>query len=200
MSFKELFLGKPIPKNKGDPEKIHVFIDCPNVEMRTKAKGWKIDWRKLHGWLVREYGATKLYAFVPNGDSGMLGAIEHQSALAHFGYKLVTKEPIIRNNCSNKCNMDVEIACEVAFTKAVYHKAIIISGDGDFHDLARRLNNEGKLKAVIFPDSEQLPRNYAKDLKMEDKIVFLDRFGIKDKIKQEQFEQPPLWDEERGEL
>jgi uncharacterized LabA/DUF88 family protein len=71
--------------------------------------------------------------------------------LQKYGYILVFK-PILERNGVVKGNVDAELVLHTMIEYGNYDKAILVTGDGDFHCLAEYLANKGKLGGIIIPN------------------------------------------------
>lgn len=140
-------------------EIVYAFIDSQNLNLGTSKdiykgkkktyKGWKLDYRKFRYYLSDKFRAKKAFLFI--------GYISSNKKLYKFlkncGYTLVFKPTIKDNFGKPKGNVDAEL---VLYAAAIEHnnydKAIIVSGDGDFHCLHKFLKNKKKLFKIIIPN------------------------------------------------
>ena len=77
------------------------------------------------------------------------------SKLQLFGYTLIFKPTLdikFKGRRRIKGNVDGELILHAALEINNYDKAIIVSGDGDFHCLIEHLEKEGKLLKIIVPN------------------------------------------------
>jgi len=130
-------------------ETIYAFIDSQNLNLRVKSSGWNLDWKKFILFLKNKYGISKAYLFI--------GYIEDNfklyDHLCSLGYNLIFKKVLCVKNGKEKLykgNVDAELV--LSATTMRYHKAIIISGDGDFYCLIAYLEKKKKLLAIMFPN------------------------------------------------
>lgn len=70
------------------------------------------------------------------------------------GYELIFKPTITLSN-EPKGNCDAELVLHCTLEIQNFDRAIIASGDGDFHCLIRHLLSIGKLEKVIIPNKEK---------------------------------------------
>lgn len=54
-----------------------------------------------------------------------------------------------------KGNIDAELVLHRMIEYSHYDKAVIVTGDGDFHCLIKHLNKQDKLKRIIIPNREK---------------------------------------------
>ncbi len=135
-------------KNK----KVYAFIDSQNLNLGVKSQGWKLDWRKFRQYLRNKYRVEKAYLFI--------GHLDGNEALYTFlqeaGYILIFKptlEQKINGKVKIKGNVDAELVLHSMIQYKDYDKAIIISGDGDFHCLIEYLDQKDKLLKILAPTS-----------------------------------------------
>ena len=136
--------------------------------MSVKNMGWRLDFKKFRAYLEKQYGVTNAYLFL-----GKIKANENlYKKLRSYGYKIVFKPTVFHGKKSNlriKGNIDVELALYAAAIEYDnYHKAVIVSGDGDFYSLIKYLLENSKLKKVIVPNHK-----YSTLLKEFRKYIFL---------------------------
>jgi uncharacterized LabA/DUF88 family protein len=137
----------------------YAFIDSQNLNISVQNYGWKMNWRKFREFLAKRYGVTKAYMFigyVPENED--LYEQMHQA-----GYAVVLKQiydmtrPRSNNNGSDehkkpiKGNVDADLVLWAMKELPNYDKAIIVSGDGDFHGLIEYLVSKNKLHKVLTP-------------------------------------------------
>lgn len=112
-------------------------------------KGWKLDYKKFKQYLCDKFRVDTIFLFI--------GYIEQNKNLYHalrsFGYTLVFKPTVKDNQGIPKGNVDAELVLHAAAIEfSNYDKAIIVSGDGDFHCLYKFLLQNGKLHKIIIPN------------------------------------------------
>ena len=146
--------------NKGDA--IYAFIDGQNLYLGIKNSGWELDYQKFYLYLRTKYKVSKAYLFI--------GYIPENSHLYEYlqevGFILIFK-PVLKINGADhityKGNVDAELVLHAMIQYPNYHKAIIVSGDGDFMCLVDYLKNKEKLYKVLTPNHQysSLLRKYA---------------------------------------
>ncbi len=160
-------------KNRNDKRSItYAFIDSQNLNLgtskdvirngRTIYRGWKLDFAKFKKYLVDKYRVDKLFLFI--------GYIEENSnlykGLESYGYTLVYKPTVSDGEGKAKGNVDAELVLHASAVEyRNYHKAVIVSGDGDFRCLHEYLMTKQKLMAIIIPNKyteSSLLKNFAK--------------------------------------
>ena len=135
---------------KKKKETVYAFIDSQNLNLGVQSQGWKLDWRKFRQYLRNKYYVSKAYLFI-----GQVAGNESLYAfLQECGYILIFKPTLERRDNSKvkiKGNVDAELVLHTMIEYKNYHKAIIVSGDGDFHCLVEYLEKKDKLLKILAP-------------------------------------------------
>ena len=129
---------------------VYAFIDSQNLNLGVRSQGWKLDWRKFRQYLRNKYNVTKAYLFIGEVPGNELLYIFLQES----GYILIFKptlEHYENGQVKTKGNVDAELVLHTMIHYKHYKKAIIVSGDGDFHCLIEYLVGESKLLKVLAP-------------------------------------------------
>lgn len=129
------------------PENNFAFIDSTNLHLGIRAAGWHIDYRRFRTFLTDKYGVKRAYMFI--------GFDPQQQDLYRFlqesGYILEFKPALTLPNGKKKGNCDAELVLRCILDFSVYDRAVIVSGDGDFHCLVKHLKETNKLERIIAP-------------------------------------------------
>jgi uncharacterized LabA/DUF88 family protein len=139
----------------------YAFIDSQNLNLSVENQGWKLDFRKFRIYLKDKYDVSKAYlfiGFVPGNDRLYIG-------LQDSGYLLVFKPTLMTPKGKIKGNVDAELVLHTMIELPNYDRAVIISGDGDFHCLVEYLVGKDKLLKLLIPDKNKyssLLRKYQK--------------------------------------
>lgn len=142
---------------------IYAFIDSQNLNLGVRSQGWRLDFAKFRRLLSDRYQVKKAFLFI--------GYIkEHQQLyrdLEKFGYILIYKPTVTHNVkgiSETKGNVDAELVLHTMIQFPNYSKAVIVSGDGDFHCLVEYLDSKNKLIKIIVPNPKysSLLRNFAR--------------------------------------
>jgi uncharacterized LabA/DUF88 family protein len=124
------------------------FIDGQNLYLGIKTLGWHLDYRKFRRYLREKYGVKKAYLFI--------GYMRENEALyqnlERADFILAFKPVTIGHDGKIKGNVDADLVLKAMMELDNYHRALIVSGDGDFYSLAGYLLNIGKLDAILSPD------------------------------------------------
>ncbi|MBU4421624.1 NYN domain-containing protein, partial [Patescibacteria group bacterium] len=133
-------------------EKIYAFIDSQNLNLSIREQGWQLNFKRFLIYLQDKYRIDKAFLFI--------GYIKENkdlyTSLKNAGYILIFKPTLeIKNNkkVCTKGNVDAELVLHSMIEYPNYNKAIIISGDGDFHCLIEYLEKNKKLLNVIIPNA-----------------------------------------------
>jgi uncharacterized LabA/DUF88 family protein len=87
--------------------------------------------------------------------------------LQECGYILVFKPTLFLSDGRAKGNIDAELVLHAMIEFSNYDKAVIVTGDGDFHCLIEYLKKHNKLRKLIIPNRykfSSLLRGFAKDI------------------------------------
>ena len=142
-------------------QKVYAFIDSQNLNLGTSKDiyknkkriytGWKLDYKKFRTYLWDKFRVSKAFIFI-----GYIKENKNLYAnLRRFGYEIIYKPTTKDMLGKPKGNVDAEL---VLYSAAIefqrYDKAIIVSGDGDFHCLHEFLMKKKKLLRIIIPNSK----------------------------------------------
>ena len=154
-------------------ESIFAFIDSQNLNLAIKNdiqdkngnilyKGWNLDFGKFYSLLKNKYRIEKAFLFI-----GYKAGNEYlYTYLQKVGYILIFKPVLVSKDGSVvKGNVDAELVLQAMIEFNNYDKAIIVSGDGDFHCLIEYLVSKQKLCKLLIPNKKSyssLLRKFAK--------------------------------------
>jgi len=158
--------------------KNYAFIDSQNLNLAIKDCGWILDFKKLRIHLKDKYRVEKAFIFIgyKTGNEFLYSKLQNEGYCLIFKPTLETKEGITKGNC------DAELVLHTMIELENFDKAIIISGDGDFHCLIEHLKEESKLLNVGIPNKYR----YSALLKKFGKYMFfIDRLQHKLEKKKE---------------
>jgi len=129
-------------------ENNYAFIDSQNLNLAIRDQGWTLDFGRFRKYLSDKYGVVRAFLFI-----GYVPTNQNlYTALQEQGYILIFKPTLILKNGRIKGNVDAELVLHVMVEYQNYQKAVIVSGDGDFHCLIKYLKGKGKLKKLIIPN------------------------------------------------
>ena len=150
-------------KPKTKKETVYAFIDSQNLNLGVRSQGWRLDFGKFRQYLRTKYHVKKTFLFI--------GYVQGNQALYTYlqsvGYICIFKPTLeLKDNkeIKMKGNVDAELVLHAMIQFPKYRKAIIVSGDGDFHCLIEYLINKNKLLKIITPNKKysSLLRKFAK--------------------------------------
>ncbi len=130
--------------------------------MSIKNQGWVLDYGRFRRYLTDKYNVTKAFLFIGNVPTNA----DLYKSLQEYGFILIFK-PILEIRGRIKGNVDAELVLHAMVEYPNYDKAVIVSGDGDFHCLIKYLKNNGKLLKLMVPDNSRyssLLRKFAPEI------------------------------------
>ena len=159
---------------KNSPKKpVYAFIDSQNLNLGVQSQEWELDFNRFRVFLKDKYQVKKAFLFI--------GFIPKYKTLYTFlkksGYNIIYKPVLEQKKKSQpiKGNVDAELVLHTMIEFNNYDKAVIVSGDGDFHCLVEYLESKSKLLKLIVPN-----RRYSSLLrKFSRYIVNIDLFREK---------------------
>lgn len=138
---------------KNKKKKIYAFIDSQNLNLGVRSQGWKLDFGRFRVFLKEKYEVEKAFLFIGYVFYNQLLYTSLQKA----GYILIFK-PVLEMKKGKKIkikgNVDAELVLHSMIEYKNYNKAIIVSGDGDFHCLVEYLANKDKLLKIFVPNKK----------------------------------------------
>src|SRR3989344_4909940 len=127
------------------------FIDSQNLNLGVRSQGWKLDFRKFRQYLRNKYNVSKAYLFIGQ----VVGNELLYTTLQEADYILIFKPTLERKEGKKiiiKGNVDAELVLHTMIQYKNYNKAVIVSGDGDFHCLVEYLDQHSKLLRILTPN------------------------------------------------
>ena len=128
------------------------FIDSQNLNLGVRSQGWKLDFGKFRQYLITKYNVKKTFLFIGfiRGNQSLYTYLQSVGYICIFKPTLELKEH--KNEVKVKGNVDAELVLHSMIEYKNYDKAIIVSGDGDFHCLIEYLEGKNKLLKIIAPN------------------------------------------------
>jgi len=128
----------------------YAFIDSQNLNLSINNLGWKLDFKKFRVFLKDKYQVKKAYLFM-----GYVAENESMyEGLRNAGYEMIFKPTLEQGGVvKGNCDAELVLKCMVELNK--FDKAVIVSGDGDFHCLVDYLKDKGKLLKIGIPNKTQ---------------------------------------------
>ena len=133
----------------------YAFIDSQNLNLAVRDCGWNLDFKKFYIHLCHKYRINKAYIFI-----GYIPGNERlYTALQKIGYIVIFKPTLEykkkgEKHVKIKGNVDAELVLHCMLEYNNFDKAIIVSGDGDFHCLIEQLDKDDKLLNVGIPNKK----------------------------------------------
>jgi len=133
------------------PQNNYAFIDSQNLHLSIKALGWSLDFKRFRTYLSEKYGVKQAFLFI--------GYVPERhglyTALQQMGYVCVFKPTLTYKDGTTKGNCDAELVLHAMIEFPNYEKAVIVTGDGDFHCLIRHFIAKDKLEKLLVPNQKK---------------------------------------------
>ena len=144
----------------------YAFIDSQNLNLAIRDQGWVLDYQRFRKYLDQKYNISQAFLFIGYVPSNQ----NLYTSLQKYGYLLIFKPTLALPGGKTKGNVDAELVLHSVIEMQNYNKAIIVSGDGDYHCLVEYLIKQDKLLHLMIPNRykySSLLKKFAK------KIVFM---------------------------
>ena len=126
----------------------YAFIDSQNLNLAIRDQGWMLDFKRFRKYLEDKYSVKKAFIFI-----GYIATKETlYTSLQKYGYILIFKPTLSLPDGRVKGNIDAELVLHAMIEYPNYDKAVIVTGDGDFHCLIDFLKRQGKLERLVVPN------------------------------------------------
>lgn len=149
--------------HKNPAENNYAFIDSQNLNLSIREQGWNLSFKRFRIYLQDKYNVSKAFIFI-----GYMATNESlYTSLQEYGYILIFKPTLNLPSGKPKGNIDAELVLHTMIEYQNYDKAVIVTGDGDFHCLIEYLKKQGKLRRIIIPNREKfssLLRKFVPDI------------------------------------
>ena len=130
-------------------KKIAVFVDVQNIYYTTRqAYGRQFDYQKL--WKRVSAGGEIVAAYAYAIDRGDEKQRKFQSALRQIGFTVKLKPYIQRRDGTSKGDWDVGIAIDVMEAARDVDTVVLLSGDGDFDLLLKKIREDYSVRAEVY--------------------------------------------------
>lgn len=132
------------------PRNNYAFIDSQNLNLSIRNQDWILDFGKFRQYLRDKYGIAKAFLFIGN-------VCENQdlyTSLQKDGYILVFKPTLRLPSGKVKGNVDAELVLHAMIEYKNYDRALIVTGDGDFHCLVNYFIKNDKLLKLMVPNRD----------------------------------------------
>lgn len=126
----------------------YAFIDSQNVYLAIRVQGWEVDWKRFRVYLKEKYHVYKAYLFIGyiEGNSRLYEELQTAGFICIWKPTLKYKDGTIKGNC------DAELVLHAMIQYDHFHKAVIVTGDGDFYCLVDHFIENNKLHSLLVPD------------------------------------------------
>ncbi|MDP3726137.1 MAG: NYN domain-containing protein [bacterium] len=132
-------------------KKNFAFIDSQNLNLGIRTQGWELDFARFRVHLKDKYHIAKAFLCI-GYVKGNEGLYKH---LQESGYVCIFKPTLELPDGEVKGNVDAELVLHTMMHIDDFEKALIVTGDGDFHCLIEYLLERGKLLALMVPNRKK---------------------------------------------
>ena len=130
------------------PQTNFAFIDSQNLYLSVREAGWHLDFARFRVYLSEKYGVAQAFLFI--GYQPERHAM--YTALQRMGYVCIFKPTLTYKDGTTKGNCDAELVLHTMIEFQNYERAVIVTGDGDFHCLVDYLIKKDKLEKLLIPN------------------------------------------------
>lgn len=135
-------------RKRSDTRDNYAFIDSQNLNLAIRDLGWRLDFARFRVYLTEHYGVIKAFLFI----GYIEGNNDLYKSLQEAGFICIFKPTLKYHDGTTKGNCDAELVLQAMIEFPHYEKAVIVTGDGDFHCLVKYLTEQSKLKAILIPN------------------------------------------------
>lgn len=130
-------------------KKIAIFVDVQNIYYTTRqAYTRQFNYRKLWEMISAQGEIVTANAYaIHRADEKQL---KFQDALKHIGFSIKLKPYIQRSDGSAKGDWDVGITIDIMETAQEVDTVILLSGDGDFDLLLKKIIKDNNVTAEVY--------------------------------------------------
>ena len=151
-------------KNKEKKENNYAFIDSQNLNLGVLDQKWELDFVRFRVYLRDKYDIRKAFLFI----GYVKGNERLYKYLQEAGYICIFKPTLELPDGKVKGNVDAELVLHTMIHFSDFDRALIVTGDGDFHCLIEFLLENNKLRAFMVPNHKK----YSGLLKRKDFISY----------------------------
>ena len=129
--------------------RVTILVDAQNVYYTTKqAFGCSFDYNRFWEMATSNREVVKAVAYsCERGDSKQQ---QFQNILRAIGFEVKLKPYIQRSDGSSKCDWDVGITIDALESAKDSNVVVLVSGDGDFDLLVKKLENDYGVKTEVY--------------------------------------------------
>lgn len=132
-------------------KKNYAFIDSQNLNLGILDAGWKLDFMRFRVYLKEKYGVQKAFLFIGYVE----GNQDLYTWLQESGYILIFKPTLKQKDGQIKGNCDAELVLQAMIEYKNFDRAVIVTGDGDFHCLVKYFVKKEKLEKLLIPNQKR---------------------------------------------
>ncbi len=171
---------------KGVKELINIaYIDAANLDKSLKNHlNWELDYKRFRIWLTEKYNVQRAYIFI-----GLIPKYKSlYTYLSESGFTLVFKEVIYQNGSTKpkgNCDADLIMQATEDFYEGELNKAILVTSDGDYTPLVKKLQENNKFETILSPSPPEkcsilLKRTDARISYINDQKILLEKTPNRD--------------------
>ncbi len=143
-------------RKKTAKKKNYAFIDSQNLNLGIRDQGWQLDFARFRKYLEDKHNVANAFLFI-----GYIPTNQTlYTSLQKQGYILIFKPTMRLPNGKVKGNVDTELVLHAMIELPNYEKAVIVSGDGDYHCLVEYLDKISKLQKLVIPNRNKYSSLY----------------------------------------
>ena len=135
-----------------DEKRLNIYIDGNNLYRSAKELGFRIDYKKLRGWLRQKYNPKKVFIFI-----GLVpDRVKYYEYLQSCGYILVFKQTVsVGEKIKGNCDAELVLKSVSDFYTNEFDVCMLVTGDGDFGCLVEFFKEKRVLANVVAPDENK---------------------------------------------
>lgn len=142
----------PSAPRRNPHDVVYAFIDTANLYETALKQGWRIDWRKFRSFLSARFGVEKAFQFI--------GYSEEKEPICKMlkatGYEIEYRPVTRYADGSQKANIDAWLIVKCMEEMWHCHKAVLVTGDGDFLPLCNHLARRNRLLQILVPSADSM--------------------------------------------
>ncbi len=129
--------------------RVTILVDAQNVYYTTKqAFGCSFDYNRF--WEIATSNREVVKAVAYSCERGDSKQHQFQNILRAIGFEVKLKPYIQRSDGSSKCDWDVGITIDALESAKDSDVVVLVSGDGDFDLLVKKLENDYGVKTEVY--------------------------------------------------
>ncbi len=129
----------------------YAFIDSQNVNLGIREQGWILDFARFRKYLKEKFDVSKAFLFI----GYIQGYDRLYTSLQEAGFICIFKPTLTYKDGTTKGNCDAELVLHSMIKFSKYDKAVLVTGDGDFHCLVNYWVEQQKLLVILVPNRQK---------------------------------------------